>query len=160
MKHFAWILFVLGLLLGLGAAWLQACDWSRWLPVFLGTLSGAAFSVLASLVVNRMTTMHQLLAEILAKVKGTNPLTGELGHYIKIKKELFTDMGVRVGALVIVELDEVIAACNNGREHGRGADPLYRVLKKSMFRPAVQSIFCPQFPHGTSEGDPAAPASL
>jgi hypothetical protein len=146
MKRFAWILFLLGLLLSVVAALSQWADCS-WLAVLLASLSGATFSVLSSLVVNRMTFVHQQLAEVLERVKRTNPLSPQLGHEIKIRKELLTDMGVKEDAPVIVELNHVIGACEREAPHGQGADPLYRMLKTAVFRASVQSIFCPHFGH-------------
>jgi hypothetical protein len=94
-----------------------------------------------------MTFFHQQLGETLVSVKRINPLTEQLGHETRIRREVLTDMGVRTDSVVIVELDKVIDACKRGDEHGVGADPLYRLVKTAMFGSAVQSIFCPVFPH-------------
>lgn len=148
MKYFSWCLLLCAFGFAVLAALSQYADVS-WSAVFFSCLTGGAFSALFSLIATRMQVVHQMLSETLHEVKDINPLTQELGKKVKIRKEILTDLGVSQKSKLIAEVfDPVVAECNAKAAHGRAAGYLYGSLQASAFRPAVQSLFFPEYLHG------------
>lgn len=120
---------------------------SSWCAVLLSCLSGGAWSALFSLVMGRMQYVHQVLAEALAAVKLTNPLTASLGHELRAQLEVLTDLGFSEASPAVSALAETIEACNRGQDHGVGADPIYRAVPMSGFGAAIESLLFPKHVH-------------
>ena len=147
MSAFARILLLLCVSLTLIAVVAQ-CNNSLWLVVFSASLAGGAFSAFFSLLIGRVQMVQQILCEALEEIKLTNPLTRKLGHRLRVRLELFSDMGFADTSVPINALGEAISACEKeNNDHGFAANPLYAALQKSSLWPTLMSLLFPKNKH-------------